>query len=399
MVFRSPAAVNQVIAGHYRPGVGLTDHNFKLFQVDFPCRTLRNTGIRILAVCLLVVQRKVLQAGRHMAALYAAHHGRRLFSRQERIFRIILKISSAQRAPVNVHGRRKPHIDVVFARLFSPGPSNLIDHIRIPCTSQKCGAGEGCGTHACLLRKPDSCRPVLRHDVGNPRFRKISPPEGIGAPGVRCSGQQPGQLFVREGLNKFLQCHFPFRNRCQLRALRCLISGAGFLVTNLRRNTLYLIRIFQRSKNIFVRIRLLPERKPFVGSVRQHALFQLCGNKPLAALFCHYVFFQSPGKYTSSGFLPFQDFPVCVRALRFPGTSASSAIVRRFAASGRGLKLSAHIRTQIEMIFSGLQHPGGFADFPQIVIAGHPLRRKHELYPLAFSRFQQPRFLVISQHA
>ena len=65
-------------------------------------RQLRYPGITGLAVCLLVIAGKMLNAGPDMLRLNSVNLGSRHLSCDQRIFGIIFKVSSAQRASVYI---------------------------------------------------------------------------------------------------------------------------------------------------------------------------------------------------------------------------------------------------------------------------------------------------------
>ena len=113
-VLARPQAVEQVIAAHHRQRLRLLHADFKALEVDFAQRALGHAGIRVLAVCLLVVAGKMLHGCGDVLRLDAAYHGCAHFAGEQRIFRIVFKIPPAQRVSLDIHSRCQPQINMEF---------------------------------------------------------------------------------------------------------------------------------------------------------------------------------------------------------------------------------------------------------------------------------------------
>ena len=84
------------------------------------------------AVGLLVVSGKVLDTCTHTVRLYTANVCSTGFSGHDRIFRIVLEITSAQRTAHYIHGRSQQDICSVFLDLLADRRSNLFYKFGIP---------------------------------------------------------------------------------------------------------------------------------------------------------------------------------------------------------------------------------------------------------------------------
>ena len=150
--------------------------------------------------------------------LYAPRHSGGHLAGKDRVLGVILKISAAQRVPMNVHSRRQPYGDADLKHLFANGLPDLLQQCGVPALRQHGLAGPGGHiaidwrsaadelfekrlaflepAPAPILRQPvgiarhavfvhgnlrhdvQPCRAVRQHDVGNALFEKC----GTGAP-------------------------------------------------------------------------------------------------------------------------------------------------------------------------------------------------------------------------
>src|SRR5699024_1095273 len=82
--------------------------------------TLIYICVRMIPVVFLIITAEMFDG--HIASpsgLYSFTHGSRHLPGEERVFRIILKVASAQRIPVDIHSRRQPVGNAVSLHLFS----------------------------------------------------------------------------------------------------------------------------------------------------------------------------------------------------------------------------------------------------------------------------------------
>ena len=112
-------SVDPVIRIHHRPGLRLSDCALKCRQIDFPERPfvhLRRIGH---PPFFLIVRQKMLHADAHILTLYALRQCCRHLRCHKRIFRIIFKVTSAQRRTFDVHRRTKNRAHI-FRLTFLP---------------------------------------------------------------------------------------------------------------------------------------------------------------------------------------------------------------------------------------------------------------------------------------
>ena len=158
-------AIDQVVGGHDGKRLGLFDSNLKAFQVDLTERSLTHMVVGEHPVVFQVIGCEMLDRGAALAVfLYAEGHGSGAFSGNQRILGIILKVSSAERIPVNVQSRRQPEIHMELLHFFSYHVPNLLDELRIPGLSQLGSDGDG-GT--ILIMVHSVCRDLALVESGN----------------------------------------------------------------------------------------------------------------------------------------------------------------------------------------------------------------------------------------
>ena len=77
--------------------------------------------IRSHTVGFLVVHSKVLDTGTHTVALHTTYVGGGNLTRHQRVFGIILEVTSAKRVTVNVQRRSQQHVRTVFQHFVTDG--------------------------------------------------------------------------------------------------------------------------------------------------------------------------------------------------------------------------------------------------------------------------------------
>ena len=168
LVLRGIISVHLVVSCHHAPGIGLFHGNFKSPQVDLPQSPLTDNGIHQAPVCLLIVDGKMFQRSTYPLRLYATDHGNRHLARQIRVFRIILKIASAQRVALDIDGGGQQHIRPVFQHFISHRRPDLLIQLRIPRSRQsrcrrKCRTMIGACVAFPFERYPQTCRSVIQN--------------------------------------------------------------------------------------------------------------------------------------------------------------------------------------------------------------------------------------------
>ena len=138
--------VYQVVGRHNRHRLCRLDCDFKALQIDFTHCTFADVLIDIHTVIFLVVGCKVLDTGSDSGmGLDSSGIGCGAHTCHQRIFRVVLEISSAKRISVNIHARRQPYGNVEFFHLFSDDITAFLDQIHVPRLRKKrcyrdCGA-------------------------------------------------------------------------------------------------------------------------------------------------------------------------------------------------------------------------------------------------------------------
>ena len=114
------------------------------------------------------------------------------FSGNQRIFGIVLKVTSAKRISVDIHTRCKPDINTIVVCFHCCRFSYLLHQIYIPGTCKKCG-DRPCST-GCT--NTDTLRTVCRHGVRNAVFHQISHTSGICNTGICLTTHQCAELVI-----------------------------------------------------------------------------------------------------------------------------------------------------------------------------------------------------------
>ena len=130
---RSVNTIDIVIRCHYSPRLTLLDGNLKALKINLAKSTLRDVSIVIHAVCLLVIGGKVLDAGTNVILLNTGDIGRSCLTSYNRILRVILEVTSAQRVTHNVEGRSQQHVGTILLHLLTNSLTYLLDELGVPC--------------------------------------------------------------------------------------------------------------------------------------------------------------------------------------------------------------------------------------------------------------------------
>ena len=88
--------------------------------------------IGIHAVGLLVVGSKVLDAGTNIVLLNAGNVGSSRLTSNNRIFRVVLEVTSAQWVTHNVECRSQQYVGTIFFNLFTDSLSHLFNELGVP---------------------------------------------------------------------------------------------------------------------------------------------------------------------------------------------------------------------------------------------------------------------------
>ena len=88
--------------------------------------------IRSHTVGFLVVHSKVLDTGTHTVALHTTYVGSGNLTRHQRVFGIILEVTSAKRVTVNVQRRSQQHVRTVFQHFVTDGLTYTFHQFLVP---------------------------------------------------------------------------------------------------------------------------------------------------------------------------------------------------------------------------------------------------------------------------
>ena len=139
-------AVDLVVAGHDGTGMRGAHTQFKPQKIDFAQRALGDHGGHTAAVFFLVVAGEVFDG--HSASfrcLNALGEGCGHAAREQRIFREILEISSAQRIAVDIHARGQPELHMQFLHFRGNQAADLADARGIKGLGEQRADGHGGG--------------------------------------------------------------------------------------------------------------------------------------------------------------------------------------------------------------------------------------------------------------
>ena len=186
-------AVDEVVAGHQRPGPPLAHGDLKGGQVDLAQRFFIDDGVVGHAPVLLAVAGEVLGAGEHAAALDAADHRRGQLAGEIRVFGIVFKAAAAQGRALDVHARAEQYVHVQGGGLRAQRLAHALHELHIPAAAQRRAHGEAGGGVAAPLELfflpghlPAQAVGAVGHDHGG----NAQPGDGLRFPEVFASQQQ-----------------------------------------------------------------------------------------------------------------------------------------------------------------------------------------------------------------
>ena len=130
-------AVDLVVGGHDRPGIGFLDRDFEALEVDFALGAGADDGVVAGTVGLLVVVSEVLDGGTDIVLLDTADIGGGRLAGHERILGIIFEVTAVQRMTVNVQRRGEEHVGAVLVDFFTDGLADILDEFLVPSGSEE----------------------------------------------------------------------------------------------------------------------------------------------------------------------------------------------------------------------------------------------------------------------
>ena len=131
-VFGRINSVYIIIGGHDCPRISLGDGDFEVFEIQFAKSPLTDAHIEEQPVQLLIVCGKMFQRCTNSLTLNTIDISGGYFPRNERVLRIIFKISPTKRITMKIHSGRKQYIYAIFTNLIANGRPDLIYERHIP---------------------------------------------------------------------------------------------------------------------------------------------------------------------------------------------------------------------------------------------------------------------------
>ena len=166
LVFVRVDAVDLVVGGHDGQRLGLTYCDFKTGQIQFTHGAFVNHGVARLATQFLAVDCEMLRACGNAVALNAANQACCHTSGDNRIFGVVLEVTSAQRVALDVQAWAEQHVHVKIVRFVAEGLAHFFGERRIPRISHgSCGREAG-GRLGCADAEMVTFAELAAHTVG-----------------------------------------------------------------------------------------------------------------------------------------------------------------------------------------------------------------------------------------
>ena len=137
--------VNLVVRRHHGPRVTLTNGNLETTQIQLAGSTLTHALIYSSTVGLLRVDGKVLGTHTGTLTLHTLYIGCCNLTCQQRVLRVVLKVTSAQGIAMQVHTRAQNHVAAILLGLITNSLSHLVHQVGVPGRSQARADREGGG--------------------------------------------------------------------------------------------------------------------------------------------------------------------------------------------------------------------------------------------------------------
>ena len=112
-------AFEQVVRTHDRPCASFLHGRLESREIDFIKSTVIDNSVIMMAVSLLIVERKMLYAHCHSVFLHFPDIWNSHLACKERIFAHIFEVSTTKRGTVDVYARTEKHILFTIAGLFA----------------------------------------------------------------------------------------------------------------------------------------------------------------------------------------------------------------------------------------------------------------------------------------
>ena len=139
--------------------------DFETGQVQFAHGALVHNGVAGLAAQLLAVDREMLRACGDAVALDAANEAGGHTAGDDRIFRIVLEVASAQRVALNVHARAEQHVHVEIVRFLAQRLAHFLGERRIPGVGHGSRGREAGGRLGCAEAEMVALAKLATHAV------------------------------------------------------------------------------------------------------------------------------------------------------------------------------------------------------------------------------------------
>ena len=165
LVFVGVDAVDLVVGGHDGHRMSFAHGDFETGQVQFAHGALVHNGVAGLAAQLLAVDREMLRACGDAVALDAANEAGGHTAGDDRIFRIVLEVASAQRVALNVHARAEQHVHVEIVRFLAQRLAHFLGERRIPGVGHGSRGREAGGRLGCAEAEMVALAKLATHAV------------------------------------------------------------------------------------------------------------------------------------------------------------------------------------------------------------------------------------------
>ena len=185
-VFCRIGSVYLVVAAHHCLWLAFLYGNFKTAKVDFTECSFVQLGTHAHSEIFLIVGGKMLYGSSNIPFLNSLDFCRSNFSGQIWVFGIVFKVSSAQWASLDVHGRSKKNGNIVCTALLAKGASHFFNQVRVKtgCRCTGCRKANGGQCSSILVHFAQSVGTVGNHYGWNSQsFNRFCIPKG-------CTGTQ-----------------------------------------------------------------------------------------------------------------------------------------------------------------------------------------------------------------
>ena len=162
-----------IIGAHDGPGATLLDGRLEGRKVDLVQGPVIHDDIDAVTVYLLVVQREVLDTGRHAVLLHALHIGHDHARRKIGILAHIFEVAAIERRAADIDARAEQHVLLAVAGLLADGLAVEGRHLGIP---RRRKARQSRESRTGVIR-PAGLVPLVPQHLGTDAVRAVRTPQ------------------------------------------------------------------------------------------------------------------------------------------------------------------------------------------------------------------------------